>query len=98
MVTKDDVFKALMNVVDPDIGVDVVSLGLIYDVKVSEDEVFVLFTLTFPGCPYADFLVNEVKETVSELSGVKSVEVRLTFDPPWNPDKIDPDIRAALNI
>ena len=98
MVSNDEVMSALMGVVDPDLGIDIVSLGLVYEVKVSEDDVFVLFTLTFPGCPYADFLVNEVKDTVSGLPGVKTVDVRLTFSPPWSPDRIDPDIRAALNI
>lgn len=98
MVSEDEVMTALMGVVDPDIGVDIVSLGLVYEVKVKGDEVFVLFTLTFPGCPYADFLVNEVESTVSDLPGVEKVDVRLTFSPPWTPDRMDPDVRAALNI
>lgn len=98
MVGVDDVYKVLMNVYDPDIGVDVVSLGLVYDVNVSDDKVFILFTLTFPGCPYADFLLDEVKQSVEVLSGVSSVDVKLTFNPPWSPDRVDPDVRAALNI
>jgi metal-sulfur cluster biosynthetic enzyme len=98
MVSEDEVMTALMGVVDPDIGVDIVSLGLIYEIKVTDSEVFVLFTLTFPGCPYADFLVSEVESAVSDLPGVEKVEVRLTFSPPWTPDRMDPDVRAALNI
>ncbi|MFP4567819.1 MAG: metal-sulfur cluster assembly factor [Candidatus Woesearchaeota archaeon] len=99
MVSEKDVLNALADVVDPDIGIDVVSLGLVYDVKVTDDsKVFVLFTLTFPGCPYADFLVSEVKDAAAGVSGVLSVDVKLTFNPPWSPDRIDPDIRAALNI
>ena len=98
MVTERDVLDALVNVVDPDIGIDIVSLGLVYDVKVSSGKVFVLFTLTFPGCPYADFLVEEVKNAALGVEGVLSVDVKLTFTPPWSPDRIDPDIRAALNI
>jgi len=97
-LTKESVLNALMDVFDPDIGVDVVSLGLVYDVVIKEKEVFVLFTLTFPGCPYADFLVSEVYNAVKNISGSKSVDVKLTFDPMWSPDRIDPDIRAALNI
>jgi len=98
MVSYEDVLKALMNVYDPDIGIDVISLGLVYDVKVKAGDVFVLFTLTFPGCPYADFIVSEIKDAISALDGVKNVDVKVTFSPPWSPDKIDPDIRAALNL
>ena len=98
MVSKDDVLNCLMQVYDPDIGIDVVSLGLVYDIRVDNSKVFVLFTLTFPGCPYADFLVQEVKDAVLVLSEVKEVEVKLTFDPPWSPDRVDPDVRAALNL
>lgn len=98
MITEDEVKKALTSVVDPDIGIDVVSLGLVYEIKINNKDVFVLFTLTFPGCPYADFLISEVENAVKEIKNVEQVEVKLTFNPPWTPDRIDPDIRAALNI
>ena len=97
-VSEKVILEALMNVHDPDIGIDVVSLGLVYDVKVSSGKVFVLFTLTFPGCPYADFLIQEVKDAASSVEGVSSVDVKLTFSPPWSPDRVDPDVRAALNL
>ena len=97
-MNEEQIKKALTNVVDPDIGIDVVSLGLIYEVKVNDGKVFILFTLTFPGCPYADFLLEEVKEAALSVEGVKTVDVKLTFTPPWTPDRVDPDIRAALNI
>jgi metal-sulfur cluster biosynthetic enzyme len=98
MVNEEDVLRALSEVYDPDLGIDVVSLGLVYEVKVVDEKVFVLFTLTFPGCPYADYLVQEINDAVSNLENVKEVDVKLTFNPPWSPDKIDKDIRAALNI
>ena len=87
-----------MGVVDPDLGIDIVSLGLIYDIKIKKSDVIVLFTLTFPGCPYADFIIEEIEDALKNIKGVKKVEVKLTFDPPWSPDRMDKDIRAALNL
>lgn len=98
MVKKEEVMKALSTVVDPDLGIDVVSLGLIYDVEIKEKEVFVLFTLTSPSCPYADVFVSEIQEAVQNIEGITKAEVKITFAPPWTPEKIDPDIRAALNL
>lgn len=98
MVTEEQILEALTNVYDPDIGIDVVSLGLIYEIKITKEETKVIFTLTFPGCPYADFLYNEIKETIEKIPGINKVNIELTFNPPWTPDKVDPDVRAALNI
>lgn len=95
---KEDILKALSNVVDPDMGIDIVSLGLVYEVKIKKTEVIIIFTLTSPSCPYADFFVNEVEEAVKNIEGVTKAEVKLTFDPLWTPERMDPDIRAAMNL
>ncbi len=95
---KEFLNKALEDVIDPELYVDIVSLGLVYGYEVKDGVLKVIMTLTFPGCPYGPTLKEMVKERIEEENLYKSVEVELTFDPPWSPDKIDPDIRAALNI
>ncbi len=91
--------KALEDVIDPELYVDIVSLGLVYGYEVNKNkDLKIIMTLTFPGCPYGPTLKDQVKERIEEEKIYRSVEVELTFDPPWSPDKIDPDVRAALNI
>ena len=99
MITKETIMNMLTDVYDPEIGVDIVTLGLIYDVKITEElDVNVLMTFTFPGCPYGPALTDEVEEKLKELKDIRNVKVEITFEPAWTPDKIDPDIRAALGI
>ncbi|MCF7900934.1 metal-sulfur cluster assembly factor [Candidatus Woesearchaeota archaeon] len=99
MSNKKEVMKALEDVYDPEIGVDIVTLGLIYDVSInSEGDVHVLMTFTFPGCPYGPQLEEEVKDAIKELKNVRNTKVEITFEPAWTPDKIDPDVRAALGF
>ena len=97
-LTKDVVEDALMDVYDPELYVDVVSLGLIYDIDIDGDDVAVTMTLTFPGCPYGDQLTSDVRDSVLELDTVRNVSVDLTFQPRWSPDNIDDDIRAAIGF
>ncbi|MGQ4832306.1 MAG: metal-sulfur cluster assembly factor [Candidatus Asgardarchaeia archaeon] len=98
MVTKEEVIKALRSVIDWEIGVDVVSLGLIYDVQIKdENNVKVVMTLTAPGCPLQASIMEQVRAAVKSL-GVKNVDVELTFDPPWTPDRMDPEIRKMFGL
>ena len=98
-LTEEMVREALMDVYDPELYVDVVSLGLIYDVVISdEDDVHVTMTLTFPGCPYGGQLEDDVRQSVQELVHVRNVSVDITFQPRWTPDMIDDDIRAAIGF
>ena len=98
MVSKEEVMKALKSVIDWEIGVDVVSLGLIYDVQIKGDEyVKVVMTLTAPGCPLQASIMEQVRAAVKSL-GVKEVEVELTFDPPWSPERMDPEIRKMFGL
>ena len=93
------VMEALGNVYDLEIGVDIVSLGLIYGVEVSDSgDVKVKMTLTTPMCPLAGFMTQDAQSKVSTVEGVNSVDVELTFDPPWSPDKASDDIRKLLGI
>ena len=84
-VTEDVIREELKNVVDPEIGLDVVSLGLIYDVKIDGGHVDVVMTLTSPGCPVAGPFMASVQSAVSQLPGVTDCHVDLTFSPPWDP-------------
>jgi metal-sulfur cluster biosynthetic enzyme len=84
-VTEDTVREELKNVVDPEIGLDVVSLGLIYDIKIAADHVDVVMTLTSPGCPVAGPFMASVQSAVMQIPGVKECHVDLTFAPPWDP-------------
>ncbi|HEY5195194.1 MAG TPA: metal-sulfur cluster assembly factor [Solirubrobacteraceae bacterium] len=95
-VTADDVMDALSNVIDPELGLDFVELGLIYGVEVSEGDVRVTFTLTTPGCPIGPQVTEQIEEFVGELEGVASVESEMVFTPPWSPEKMSEDAKFAL--
>ena len=92
----DDVNDALTNVIDPELGLDFVELGLIYEVEVDEPNVHVTFTLTSPGCPIGPQVTEQIKEYVGELDGVQDVEATMTFSPPWTPDMMSEDAKFAL--
>lgn len=98
-VTKEIVWNKLKEVIDFEIGLDVVTLGLVYDVQVDEKgNVYVLMTMTTPMCPLAGMILQDAETKIKELEEVNDVKVELTFDPPWTPDRIDPDVRAQLGI
>ncbi|MDX1492742.1 MAG: iron-sulfur cluster assembly protein [Longimicrobiales bacterium] len=96
--TEKEIRDALKGVKDPELGLDLVVLGLIYDIEVDGDHVDAVISLTSPMCPVAGEIVNNVKETIEGVEGVKSAEVELTFDPPWTPDRINPLIRSSLGL
>jgi metal-sulfur cluster biosynthetic enzyme len=98
MVDEQQVRKALRRVKDPELNLDLVVLGLIYDVAVTGDHVNVRMSLTTPMCPAAEQIVTDVKREVEALDGVDHADVELTFDPPWTPQKMDPLIRASLGL
>ncbi len=96
MPTVDDVQDALTNVIDPELGLDFVELGLIYGVEIEGQDVFVTFTLTSPGCPIGPQVSEQIEEFVSELDGVNAVYPKMTFTPPWTPDLMSEDAKVAL--
>ena len=95
-LTVDDVQEALTNVIDPELGLDFVELGLIYDVEIEGADVFVSFTLTSPGCPIGPQVSEQIEEFVSELDGVTAVYPKMTFTPPWTPDLMSEEAKFAL--
>jgi len=96
MPTVEEVEEALTNVIDPELGLDFVELGLIYDIEVDGPRVQVTFTLTSPGCPIGPQVSEQIEEFVSELDGVESVASTMVFTPPWTPDLMSDDAKFAL--
>ncbi|MBA3344245.1 MAG: DUF59 domain-containing protein [Gemmatimonadales bacterium] len=99
MLTSDSVRKALRAVKDPELNLNIIDIGLVYDVDASEaGNVHVRMTLTSPGCPAGTEIIDDVKRVVNDLEGVQSVEVELVWDPYWTPEKMDPRVRAFLGF
>ena len=99
MTTVDEVTDALRDVIDPELGLDFVELGLIYDVEVDEDgTVRVVYTLTSPGCPIGPQVSEQITEFVGELDGVNDVQPTMTFSPPWTPERMSEDAKFALGF
>jgi metal-sulfur cluster biosynthetic enzyme len=96
MPTVDEVQDALSNVIDPELGLDFVELGLVYDIAVDGGEVHISFTLTSPGCPIGPQVTDQMREFVGELEGVTAVHPTMTFNPPWSPDLMSEDAKFAL--
>jgi metal-sulfur cluster biosynthetic enzyme len=94
--SEDDVMDALSNVIDPELGLDFVELGLIYGVEIEDGSVRVTFTLTTPGCPIGPQVTEQIDEFVGELEGVKTIESEMVFTPPWSPEKMSEDAKFAL--
>ena len=98
-VTEEEVYEALEEVIDPELGLDFVSLGLVYDVEIEkEGEVFVTFTLTTPACPIGPQVSQQMKEFVGDLEGVTAVHPKMVFDPSWSPEMMSEDAKFALGF
>ena len=98
MPSVEDVEAALTNVIDPELGLDFVELGLIYGIEIEGGDVHVTFTLTSPGCPIGPQVSEQIEEFVLEVDGVESVESSMTFSPPWTPDRMSEDAKFALGF
>jgi metal-sulfur cluster biosynthetic enzyme len=98
MATVDDVTDALRDVIDPELGLDFVELGLIYDVEVEGPTVRITYTLTSPGCPIGPQVSEQIEEFVGELDGVEEVHPVMTFSPPWTPERMSEDAKFALGF
>src|SRR5260370_35424530 len=96
--SEEGVMDALSNVIDPELGLDFVELGLIYGVEIDDGAVRVTFTLTTPGCPIGPQGTEQIEEFVGELEGVKAVEAEMVFTPPWCPETIRRDATFALGV
>jgi metal-sulfur cluster biosynthetic enzyme len=96
MVTEEQVRRALKHVYDPEIGVNVQDLGLVYGVQVENDVVHVDMTLTSPGCPLGPQIIESVQRQVGALEGVQEVNVQLVWSPPWSPEMMSEEAKDEL--
>ena len=98
MVTKEQIYEALQDCYDPEIPVNIVDLGLVYDVEVEDDTVAVKMTLTTPGCGMGGMIASNAQSLIMEIPGVKEANVDLVWDPPWDPSRISEEARQKLGI
>jgi metal-sulfur cluster biosynthetic enzyme len=89
---------ALKTVKDPELNLDLVTLGLVYDIQVDGASVKAIISLTTPMCPVADQIVDQARLAIAKVEGVEKAEVQLTFDPPWTPERMSPLIRSSLGL
>lgn len=87
MITKERLIQALKETKDPEIGLDIYTLGLVYETKITGDEVYIKMTFTTPLCPYGPALMQETEKHVQQVTGAKKVKIEITFDPPWQPSE-----------
>ena len=98
MPTEEDIRRALRKVKDPELNLDLVVLGLVYDIEIIDSHVKATISLTSPFCPVAGQIIEDAQAAIEGVEGVESAEVELTFEPQWTPERIDPIIRASLGI
>ena len=98
MPSKEDVVEALRQVEDPELGMDIVELGLFYDAELEGANVKVTYTLTSMGCPAGQMIQEDIERVVREIPGVGEVTSDLTFEPPWTPDKMSDDAKFILGF
>ena len=98
MASREEVVEALHQVEDPELGMDIVDLGLLYDVEVEGANVKVSYSLTSMGCPAGAMIQEDIERVVRELPGVEDVESELTFEPPWTPDLMSEDAKFILGF
>ena len=98
MPTREQVFDALRAVEDPELGMDIVELGLLYDAEIDNSHVKVTYSLTSMGCPVGPLIEQQIVETVKAMDGVEDCEPDLTWDPPWSPELMSEDAKFILGF
>lgn len=96
MAPTDEIREALRGVMDPELGLNIVDLGLVYDVELEDGKATITMTLTSPGCPAGDQILNGARDKAESVEGVDEAEVKLVWKPFWTPDRMDPKVRATL--
>jgi len=95
---EEAVHGALRAVKDPEVGINIIDLGLVYDVEIAEGKVDVKMTLTSPGCPVGPQIMGDADEAIRALEGVEDVRIELVWEPYWTPERINPKVRAYLGF
>jgi metal-sulfur cluster biosynthetic enzyme len=97
MVTKDEILDKLREVKDPELGINIVDLGLIYEVDIEDKKVLIKMTFTTPACPMMNYMLMQVKERLEELPDLE-IEIDIVFDPPWSPERLSEKAKLKLGI
>jgi metal-sulfur cluster biosynthetic enzyme len=98
MPTKDEVLEILRTVEDPELGMDIVDLGLLYEVEIEESTAKITYSLTSMGCPAGPLIAQDIDGAVRQVEGIEDVRLELTFDPPWTPDRMSDDAKFILGF
>ncbi|MGH3026755.1 MAG: metal-sulfur cluster assembly factor [Gaiellaceae bacterium] len=98
MATRDEVIEILRTVEDPELGMDIVDLGLLYDVELADSTAKVKYSLTSMGCPAGPLIAQDIDSAIRQVEGIEEVELELTFDPPWTPDRMSDDAKFILGF
>lgn len=98
MVTREEILEALKMVSDPEIGMDIVNLGLVYEVQINGDRVYIKMTMTAPTCPVTPWILSQAQAVVENLEGVEAADVELVWEPAWNPSMMTDEAKEALNM
>lgn len=98
MATRDEVLAVLRTVEDPELGMDIVDLGLLYEVEIENSTAKVRYSLTSMGCPAGPLIAQDIDGAVRQVEGIEDVELELTFDPPWTPDRMSDDAKFILGF
>ena len=95
---EERVLEQLKNVIDPELGINIVDLGLVYDISVEDSTVRVEYTLTTMGCPIGPLVESQMRQLVDQIEGVDDFQAEMVFSPPWTPDKMSEEAKAALGM
>ena len=97
-LTEERVLEALKNVLDPELGINIVDLGLVYDVRLEDDSVHIVYTLTTMGCPIGPLIEEQMAKMLADVPGVDRVEAEMVLRPPWTPEMMSEEAKAALGF
>src|SRR5436309_698347 len=97
-LTDDRVLEALKNVIDPELGINIVDLGLVYDVRIEGDTVHITYTLTTMGCPIGPLIEEQMARLLADVPGVEQVDAEMVIRPPWSPEMMSEEAKAALGF
>src|SRR5256885_17226390 len=97
-LTEERVLEALKNVLDPELGINIVDLGLVYDVAIEGDSVHIVYTLTTMGCPIGPLIEEQMARMLADVPGIEKVDAEMVLRPPWSPEMMSEEAKAALGF
>ena len=98
MLSQETIYESLKQIYDPEVGINIVDMGLVYGLEIEDQKVGVIMTLTSPGCPAGPQILSQIDSALKELEGVEDVDIQVVWSPPWTPDMLSDDARDQLGI